>query len=159
MDFPQHGRSRVRTGAGCSGCLALPLSLGMTCGIGALVFGGIELSRQSSDAAAVAAIGSCPAITAALGAPIVESTVSTGCGESESGGGVGHAQWGMSIRGPRGSASAWYAAHYTGGGPWIVDSATVTLGDGRTLTAVPCDSAPAEPPRRERERDGKGKRR
>lgn len=151
----------IRTGRtlGCGGCLsslmAPLLGFPLTCGI----FGIIEWSRSGSDAAAIAAFNACPAIVAELGAPIEEATLSTGCGEYEGGGSSGEAEWSMRLTGPKGSASAWYAGHYYNNNPWEIDSASVTLSDGRTLTAVPCPQpAPRVPPSPAEERGERGKR-
>lgn len=117
-----------------------------------MVFAAIRSSRSESDAAALAAMEACPEIVEALGAPLAVQPLSLGCGESETGGGAGHASWSIGVRGPRGSASAGYTAYYTANGPWEVDSAWVEL-DGKTVDALKCvEPADPEPPRPERRR-------
>jgi hypothetical protein len=113
-----------------------------------VTLGAIQMSQQAADEAALAAFAACPTITAALGTPLSEPTLSMGCGESSSGGGHGDAEWTITIVGPKGRASGWYHAVYDGGGPWTVLSAQATLPDGQTVTAVPCPALaiPAVPP-------------
>jgi hypothetical protein len=150
--------ARIRTGGagcGCTGCVSTIASLGMAVGITVAVFVMISASKSGADEAALLAFNACPTITAELGSPIRESTLSMGCGETESSGSHGTAKWTMSIEGPRGSASAWYSATFNGNRPWQVDAANVTLADGRTLDAVPCARAPQgeEPIERPRDRE------
>jgi hypothetical protein len=152
---------RVGRPLGCTGCLGSLMAPLLGLPIVVLTLGGISMSQKGSDAAALAAYEACPAITAALGTPLEEATLSMGCGESSSGGGHGDAEWTITIVGPKGRASGWYHASYHGGGPWTVLSATATLPDGQTVSAVPCPSpappAPApEPPARGGGKGGKG---
>ncbi len=155
-----------RGGCGCGGCLASLFSVGLTAGIGIVVLGVLlAMPRGGSDAVLVA-MAQCPAVTAAMGSPLRVSKWSMGCGEESSGGGSGNAQWTISVQGPKQGASVSYAASYLANEPWDVQRAVVSLDDGTTVTAVPCEggggSVPGTKPHRGGggERDGKaGKRR
>jgi hypothetical protein len=161
-----HEQQAIRVGRvgrplGCTGCLGSLMAPLLGIPIAVLTIGGIQMSQQGSDEAALAAFSACPTITAALGTPLSEPTLSMGCGESSSGGGHGEAEWTITIVGPKGRASGWYSAEYHGGGPWTVVSATATLPGGQTVSAVPCPAAapPAAPPASPPDRSGKSKKR
>lgn len=147
---------------GCAGCMA-PLAAPVMGGIiTAITFGAIGMSRQGSDAAAIAAFEACPAVTAVLGSPIEKSVLSMGCGEYEGGPTSGDASWSISFYGPRGSASGSYDANYRNGGPWTVTSASVTFSDGSRITAVPCpvqQPAPEAPSPKPKAGRGRGRKR
>ena len=151
------GSSGVSTGCGCGGCLSsltglAVMGLSVVMLVGGLAF--IPLSHTGSDQAAVEAFEDCPAVTDALGSPLERVPYSMGCGEYEGGGGHAESSWTITVRGPKGSASGWYSASYTGSQPWVVHSATIDLPSG-TVSAVPCASGsrPEPAPRRGRDRD------
>jgi len=155
--------STTSGGCGCTGCLSSMFSLVLAIGISSFVLVVIHQSHQGSDQAAIEAFEACPAITAELGAPLERVPWSMSCGEYEGSGNRGVANWNIPVRGPKGQASGWYSATYTGNSPWVVDTAHLTLSDGRTVQAVPCEGgrpAPSPParerPRPDRERKGGG---
>lgn len=146
-----------RGGCGCASCLSSMFGLGMAIvlPIGILMI--VESSRTGSDAAAIEAFEACSPVTEALGQPLERVPWSPGCGEYEGGGGHADANFSMKIRGPKGSASAWYQASHNGG-PWTVNRATVDLPSGQ-ITAVPCEveapsPRPSPAPKKKRRKGG-----
>ena len=85
---------------------------------------------------AMAALNNCPQATALLGAPIKQSPVGLACGQSESSGSFGHAQWSFSVSGPMDSGRFKYAGRNDGNG-WRVLAASLDVGD-QTVSIFPC---------------------
>jgi len=138
--------SRAGGGCGCGGCVSLVFSLGSALVMTVGVFAIISQSHVESDKAAIAAFEACPAVTAELGSPLKRVPWSMSCGEYEGGGSRADADWTIRVEGPKGTASGWYAASYTGNNPWMVHTATIDLPSGRTVTAVPCAGGAAPQP-------------
>ena len=130
------GGGRKGKGCGCMGCFGSIFGLGLAAVIVVVVFWVIETSHADADAAAIAEIEKCSAVTEALGTPIEEVPYSLGCGEYSSGGGFAAASYTIPVQGPKGSGSLTYMAEQHGG-PWNVHGATLSTSSG-TITAVPC---------------------
>ncbi|MBA2321738.1 MAG: hypothetical protein H0V89_11345, partial [Deltaproteobacteria bacterium] len=119
-----------RGGCGCGGCFAGLFSLAIMLSIAAMGMFFVVGMPKGGSAEAVAAISACPAVTAAMGTPIVAKKVSMGCGEQSSGGGSGSATWTIGVTGPKASGDVSYQATYLGNQPWTIQSAVVDLDNG-----------------------------
>ncbi|MEI8258631.1 MAG: cytochrome c oxidase assembly factor Coa1 family protein, partial [Deltaproteobacteria bacterium] len=88
------------------------------------------------EAVTLRTLESCPAVVTALGQPIRRTWLGLSYGNTQTGGGRGHANWVFPVRGPRGRASIELNARETGG-QWSLSSLVITTAQG-TLDAIRC---------------------
>jgi len=85
---------------------------------------------------AMQALNECDSATTLLGSPIRQSVVGFACGESETGGGGGHASWMFLVSGPEGTGTYSYSGQKAGG-PWQIVNAQLKA-KGQVRQIVPC---------------------
>jgi hypothetical protein len=83
-------------------------------------------------------IEACPSATRALGSD-VSAAPGMSCGNMETGGGSGYADWSFAVSGSRGRGSVSFVATERGG-TWNVQNANLEV-DGRTTNLVACGNA------------------